>query len=93
MNVDFREGLLEPNVFYETIEPNDVKPGILGDDWFLSAAALLAERPALIERLFITKEINQAGIYKIRLCKNGEWVTVTVDDFFPCYPEGGPIFS
>lgn len=93
MNVDFREGLLEPNVFYETIEPNDVKPGILGDDWFLSAAALLAEMPALIERLFITKEINQAGIYKIRLCKNGEWVTVTVDDFFPCYPEGGPIFS
>lgn len=58
MNVDFREGLLEPNVFYETIEPNDVKPGILGDHWFLSAAALLAERPALIERLFITKEIN-----------------------------------
>ena len=80
-------------MFYEIIEPNDVKPGVLGDEWFLSAAALLAERPALIERLFITKELNSAGIYKLRLCKNGEWVTVTVDDFFPCYPDGEPVFA
>ena len=27
------------------------------------------------------------------MCKNGEWITVTVDDFFPCYPRGGPMFS
>jgi calpain-15 len=70
-----------------------VRPGVLGDEWFLSAAALLAERPALIERLFLTKEMNTAGIYKLRLCKNGEWVTVTVDDFIPCYPDGEPIFA
>ena len=76
---------MEPNVFYESIEPNDVKPGILGDEWFLSAVALLAERPILIERLFITKELNAAGVYKMRLCKNGEWVTVTIDDFIPCF--------
>lgn len=93
LTVNFQEGLLEPNVFYETIEPNDVRPGVLGDEWFLSSAALLAERPALIERLFITKEINSTGIYKLRLCKNGEWVTVTVDDFFPCYPDGEPVFA
>jgi calpain-15 len=93
LHVDFSQGLLEPNVFYETIEPNDVKPGILGDEWFLSAVALLAERPVLIERLFITKEMNSAGVYKLRLCKNGEWVTVTVDDFMPCYPEGETLFA
>lgn len=73
-------------MFYETVEPNDVKPGVLGNEWFLSALAILAERPALIERLFITKEINEFGIYRVKFCKNGEWVTVTVDDFFPCYP-------
>lgn len=93
LHVDFSQGLLEPAVFFETIEPNDVRPGILGDEWFLSAVALLAERPALIERLFITKEINSAGIYKLRLCKNGEWMTVTVDDHIPCYPEGEPLFA
>ena len=70
-----------------------MKPGILGDEWFLSAVALLAERPALIERLFITKEINSAGLYKVRLCTNGEWMTVTVDDFIPCYPDGEPLFA
>ena len=33
------------------------------------------------------------GIYKIRLCKNGEWVVVTIDDYIPCYYNAGPIFS
>lgn len=93
MKADFSEGLLEPNVFYESIEPNDIKTGVLGDEWFLSAVSLLAERPALIERLFVTKQVNSHGVYRVRFCKNGEWVTVTVDDYFPCYPEGDPIFA
>ena len=59
----------------------------------LSALATLSERPSLIERLFITKEINPNGIYRVKVCKNGEWNTVTVDDFFPCYPLGNPLFS
>jgi calpain-15 len=83
MTVDYHQGLLEPSIFYESIEPNDIRQGSLGNAWFLSALATLAERPALIERLFITKEVNEQGVYKLRLCKNGEWVTVTVDDFFP----------
>ena len=59
----------------------------------MSALSTIAERPALVERLFVTKEVNDQGIYRVKFCKNGEWVTVTVDDFFPCFPEGGPIFS
>lgn len=59
----------------------------------MSALACLAERPALVERLFITKEINNRGVYRVKICKNGEWVTVTIDDYFPCFPEGGPMFS
>lgn len=37
--------------------------------------------------------MNEQGIYRVKLCKNGEWVTITVDDFFPCYAKGGPLFS
>ena len=65
----------------------------MGDDWFLSALAILAERPALIERLFLTRQVNDIGCYRVKLCKNGEWQVVTVDDFFPCYPKGEPIFA
>jgi calpain-15 len=59
----------------------------------MCALACLAERPSLVERLFITKQANALGIYRVKLCKNGEWMTITVDDFFPCYPMAGPIFS
>ena len=59
----------------------------------MCALASLAERPKLVENLFITKEKNQEGVYRIKFCKNGEWVEVTVDDYFPCLPKGTPMFS
>ena len=93
MVVDEARGLRKPTVFYDTIDPSDLKQGVLGDPWFTCALATIAERPALVERLFITKEQNPAGAYRVKLCKNGEWVTVTVDDYFPCFPLGIPIFS
>lgn len=49
--------------------------------------------PHLVERLFITKEYNEEGIYRVKICKNGEWQELVVDDYFPCLPNGGPIFS
>jgi len=59
----------------------------------MSALASLAERPELVERLFVTKRYCEEGAYRLRLCKNGEWQSVTVDDYIPCFPDGGPIFS
>ena len=41
----------------------------------------------------MTKEANLLGIYRVKLCKNGEWQTITVDDYFPCYAKSGPLFS
>lgn len=87
------ESLNEPSIFAEEIEPADIVQGQLGDCWFMCALSALAERPALVERLFITKTVNALGIYRVKLCKNGEWQTVTVDDYFPCFPMGAPIFS
>jgi calpain-15 len=73
LNPNYDLGLLQPVVFQDSVEPSDIKPGILGNEWFLSALAILSERPALIERLFLTREMNEFGIYRIKFCKNGEW--------------------
>ncbi|OMJ71945.1 hypothetical protein SteCoe_29734 [Stentor coeruleus] len=78
---------------FDNIEPNDIKQGKLGDCWFMCALASLAERPELVERLFYTKERSPEGFYQVKFCKSGEWVRVTVDDYFPCFPKDIPIFS
>jgi calpain-15 len=82
-----------PQLFVDGVDPNDIKQGELGDCWFLSALAALAERPGLVKRLFITEEYNKEGVYKLRFCKNGEWIVVTIDDYIPCRMDGGPMFS
>ena len=53
----------------------------------------MAEHPSLLEKLFVNKIYNEEGVYRVRLCKNGEWQSVTVDDYFPCFVNGGPIFT
>ena len=75
------------------IEPADVMQGQLGDCWFLCAVSSLAERPALIERLFTVDKANDQGVYKVRICKGGIWREVIIDDYVPCFPSAGPIFS
>ena len=82
-----------PKIFEDDIDPNDIKQGYLPDCWFLSALSCLAERPALVRRLILTQEYNKEGIYRVRMCKNGEWHIVTIDDYIPCYFNGGPMFS
>mmetsp|Transcript_6708 Transcript_6708/g.11902 ORF Transcript_6708/g.11902 Transcript_6708/m.11902 type:complete len:793 (+) Transcript_6708:3340-5718(+) len=88
---EFMQG--EYAVFHGAIEPNDIKQGKLGDCWFMCALSALAERPDLVKRLFLISEANAEGIYRVRFCKDGEWIDVTIDDYFPCFPNAGPIFS
>lgn len=93
MKPDPSKGLRAAEVFYEDIEPNDIKQGSLGNCWFMCALGSLAERPKLVENLFLTKTKSKDGLYRIKFCKNGEWVEVTIDDYFPCIPFSGPLFS
>ena len=64
----------------------------MGDCYFLSCLSVLAEHPERIRNLFITDKVNDEGIYAVRICKNGEWCEVVVDDYFPCF-QGEPAFS
>ena len=88
---DFTEGT--PELFLDGIEPNDIVQGALGDWWFLASIASIAENPALIRRLFITQNYNEWGFYKLKIWKDGEWVEVVVDDYFPWHLNGYPMFT
>lgn len=72
-------------LFREQPRSDDVRQGALGNCWFVAALSIVAENPDLIRRMFIgSQEYNANGAYQLRLCRDGEWHTVLVDDVFPC---------
>lgn len=81
------------HIFAQRPRPEDIQQGAIGNCWFLSALAVLAERPALIEQLMLSKEYNASGIYLVQLCRDGQWQKIVVDDFFPCTDTGRLAYS
>jgi len=41
----------------------------------------------------LVQRINEQGLYSVRLCISGRWQTILLDDFFPCFPSAGPLFT
>lgn len=64
--------------------PNDLLQGGVGDCWFLSALAVVAQRHDLIARLFVDTAPARSGCYLLRLFLDGQWRRVVVDDQLPC---------
>ena len=71
------------------ISPNDIYQGQLGDCYYLSALASVAEYPARIERLLLQREASTKGAYCVALNVLGEWISIVMDDIFPVKPRGG----
>ena len=74
-------------------EPNDIRQGLIPCNHLDSALSSLAEKYNLIKRLFKTEYYNDNGIYQVKLCINGEWTTIVIDDYFPCIPLSSPLVT
>ncbi len=79
-------------LFDGRIEPQDIIQGALGDCYFLSAVAALAERENRILQIFGDQPGSKNAIYKVTLRINGVIEEIVVDDFVPVNRQGEPIF-
>merc|ERR1711879_782619 len=68
------------------IDSRDVCQGALGDCWLLAAMACVAEHKGAVNSVFLSKERNPRGKYRLRLFNGvtGKWERVTIDDQIPC---------
>ena len=82
-----------PITLFNNPTPKDVIQGELGTCWFLSALALIAERPLLLVNIVLTKQYTPIGTHKIRLCKRGVWNVISIDDYLPCDKHNQLVFS
>ena len=73
-----------PSIFNKAIDPNDIKQGALNNCYFLSVLAALSEYPDRIQLLFLSDTINSSNVFGIKLCIDGLWEEIVIDDNFPC---------
>lgn len=67
----------------EAARPEDVCQGAIGNCWFAGALSVVASKPELVTKMFITKEFNPHGAYQIQLFHAGEWKGILIDDLMP----------
>ena len=73
-----------PWTIFSSPQPSDIQQGALGNCWLIAALTLISEQPRLLQHILLTKTINPEGVYLVRICHNGLWKTIIVDDCFPC---------
>lgn len=77
-------GASKPSIFLtKYIDPNDLEQGSLLTSTVLSVLSALAETPQRIQRLLEDQTYSELGCYYVRICKDGVWRYIVVDDHFP----------
>ena len=77
------ETLKFTKIFDETIESKEIKIGEFSNKNFISVISALSEFPNLIKKLFIFDKKNENAYFCVKLCKDGLYKEIIIDDFFP----------
>ncbi|XP_064460054.1 calpain-B-like [Ornithodoros turicata] len=81
----------EPKLLVDDVSRNDIVQGSLGDCWFLSSCAAVAQRPDLMHRVIPPEQelygAGYNGAVRFNLWRFGRWVVVYVDDLLPTNDE------
>lgn len=83
---------LEWTVFRDP-KGKDIVQGVLGNCWLMSSLAVLAEKEDYLRQLFPVDKYCETGVYEVRLCREGTWTLVAVDDMLPCGKYDDLIYS
>ena len=62
----------------------DIQQGSVGDCWFLSAIAVVAERADVMDKISPSRVLDPTGRHAFRLFIDGAWQEIVVDNFLPC---------
>ena len=79
----------------DEFHPSDIQQGNIGDCYFLSSLAALAEVEERIDNIFHNnfKINNEVGIYKIVVVKAGVPTEIVIDDYIPVFADTNrPVF-
>ncbi len=58
----------------------------------MAGLSALAERPDRIWNLFLTREVNKARYYSVKMLYKGKWMVIDMDEYVPCV-KSQPAFS
>lgn len=101
----FMDSSRQAELFSGKIEPMDILQGHLGDCYFLSTVASIAENPNRIMKIFniefpnkskeeVMNLCRQFGCYGVKIYDMGIPTEVILDDYFPCISKSqGPAFT
>ena len=74
-----------PVIYEDTIKMRTIKYGRISLPYFYSVLSALANQyPSIFTKIILTKDYNPQGSYQVKLYIDGEFQTITIDDYFPC---------
>ena len=75
----------KPVIYEDTINMQNIKYGRVSLQYFYSVLSALANKyPSIFKKIILSKDYNPNGQYEVRLFIDGEFKTITIDDYFPC---------